>query len=605
MELLWLDLRNAVRQLAARPVLTLCVLAFLALGVGANTATFSLVSGLLFRPLPYPQSESIVTVGRTSVQGFGPPILSGTQFQSLRDSAQSFEQFAAFSPAAAAWNRASTAIRIFGAAVTPSVFSLLGTTPQLGRLFVRSDVAAGGRQVILLSNNMWITRFGGDPEVVGSTLELDNEMYSVVGVMRDDFGFPHPEAEFWIPLDVAPYQVPARDGVAVEMTVVGIGRLRTGVSPEQARVEVRTLLERSGNEKRLPIGLDFETRIVPLRDELSRPLRPVLSMLAATTGLVLLMACADIAILLLAHGISRQRTLVIRRMLGATGGWVARELFIECVVLGLAGSVGAIAIAGALIRVVPLALSGSAVGLGDVGLDMSVLIFAVGLSILASLLFGTVPALFWIPVDVAATRQLCFDLDGGRFRQVWINRVQNSLVVAQVGLAVVLLAGAGLLLRSFLDLVALDRGFDPNNVVLARVETSRPGSALTGQGELDAEEVAAMSEAAQSLMDGLLVGLEDIADLAGVEAVGLSSDMPLGPGGRIQRVSIAGAPRAVDFRERLEGRIHRVSPGYADVLRLRVRSGRFFTGRDEADRPRVAVVSESFARQAFSSLWRK
>ena len=593
------DFRQAGRQLVARPGFALAAVVILAVGIGANAATFSIVDGLLLRPLPYPDSEAIVSVGQAPLGGPGPAILEANELRRLWDEARSFEELAAFSPSAFVWDGPDGPVTLFGTAVTPSLFPLLRATPQLGRLFTEAEAVEGAHRVVLLSHGAWTRRFASDPDVIGAPIVLDDEPHTVLGVLPDGFESSFYGTEVWTPLVVPPYE-PATiiDGSLVIMIAfTGVGRLRDGVSPAQAETEVRTILER-GSERTRPTSLDVETRVMSLREERGRPFRPALLMLAAATGLVLLMACANVAGLLLARGIVRQRELAVRGALGAGRGRIVRQLLTESVVLGVAGGAAGLAVAVGIVRAAPALMPRNVPGLAEVGVDGAMLAFTAAVSVVAGLLFGTAPALAWSRVDLARTLNEAGASAGG-FGRLRANRGQAALAVTQMALALVLLTGAGLLLRSFVSLVTLDLGFEPANVVAARIMDPASTRLFTRGGRIESDEVEAMNAAARSATETLLARLERIAILPGVDAVALSSSMPLNRTGSVRPFAVVGRPAPADPRERLDARILEVSPDYADVVRLRLQAGRFFTDRDRTGSPRVAVVSESFARAAF------
>lgn len=320
--------------------------------------------------------------------------------------------------------------------------------------------------------------------------------------------------------------------------------------------------------------------------------------LAAATGLVLLMTCANVAGLLLARGMVRQRELAVRGALGTGRGRIVRQLLTESVVLSVGGGVAGLAVAVGIARAAPALTPGNVPGFAELGVDGAVLAFTAAISVLAGLLFGAAPAFAWSRVDLARTLNEAGASVGG-FGRLRASRGQAGLAVVQVALAVVLLTGAGVLLRSFVSLVTLDYGFEPANVVAARIIDPAGSRMFARGGRIGSDEMDAMSEAARAATEALLARLERIAMLSGVEAVALSSEGPLFPTGRIGWFGVAGRPAPSDPREGLQGLIRTVSPDYADVVRLRLRAGRFLTDRDRFGSPRVAVVSESFARAAF------
>ncbi len=471
MEWLLRDLREAVRNLGARLGFTSATLVILAIGIGTNTATFSLIQGLLRRPLPYPDADRIVSVGRWSAERSLPPSLSNAAIQRLWEEARSFEYLAAFASLNLIWNGPDGPVSLYGAAVTPSLFPLLRTTPALGQLFTATQAVEGTDRVVLLSHQTWATRFGSDPAIIGAPVLLNDEAHMVIGVLPSGFDFPRPGVDFWKPLVIPPDEPPLRGAMTIRGTYSGIGLLQIGVSPAQAATEVRTILDRPGTGlPRIP-GVEFETRVTPLGEERERPYRPVLLMLTAATGLVLLLACANVAGLLLARGVVQQRELAIRAALGAGRVQIVRQLLTESVVLSLVGGAFGLAVAAGIVRAAPALTPSHVPGLAEVGLDGVVLVFVAGLSVAAGLLFGAAPAFAWSRVELARTLNDGNLLAVGGFGGVRATRAQGGLAVVQVALALVLLTTAGVLLRSFVARVTIDLGLDPTNVVMARMDT--------------------------------------------------------------------------------------------------------------------------------------
>ena len=593
------DARHAARALGRSPGFAATVVLVLALGVGANVALFSIAYGLLFRPLPYPDSEAIVLAGQVQPGGTGPPTLTNPQLRRLWAEAGSFEPLAASSRIAVSWNRPDG--NLWGAAATPSLFPLLGAAPRLGRLFTAADAAEGAPPVVLLSHGAWTGRFGSDPDVIGAAFEIEDEAHAVVGVLPEGFDAPYSSAQFWTPLAVAPYE--SSGGMLEDPGfMLGMGRLRPGVTPAQAQAEVRTILDRQRAEDPWPPPPDQtpEARVVRLREARGRPFRPALAMVGAATGLVLLMACANVAGLLLARGIARRRELAIRGALGAGRGRVARQLLTESALLGAAGGAAGVAVAAGIVRAAPALVPGNVPGLADVALDGVVLAFAAGLSVAAGLLFGTAPALAWSRVDAARTLNAGQGGAAGGLGRLRTNGGQAGLAVAQVALALVLLTGAGLLLRSFAAFVTLDRGLDTANVLVATLGIETPGSSWQrGGGRIEQDEMDARNAVVRRAAETLRMRMERIGNLPGVAAAALSSGRPLSSAVSSRPISVAGRPAPADPREETWAGVRRVGPGYADVMRLRLRAGRFLADSDGPGGARVAVVSESLARTLF------
>ena len=593
------DVRCGLRQLRARPRVASVAVLLLALGIGGSTAAFSLVQGLLFRPLPYPDSETLVNVGRASRERPGDPLLSDIELRRLWDEARSFERLGAVAPSVVLSGDEADPTLFYSAAVTPSLFPLLGIAPAIGRAFTEADTVAGAQPVVLLSHRAW-SRFGSDPDIVGASIAVNQEPHRVVGILPDGFAFPYPETALWTPLVVPLFAAPADGDLLVRGAYAGIGRLRPEVAPEQAAAEVRAILDRPGPDRPTLPDPVLQTRVVRLREEQGRPLRPALLALASATGLLLLMACANVAGLLLAHGIARRRELAIRRAFGARRSHVVRQLLVENTVLSLAGGTLGLVGAAAILRAAPALAPREIPGLAEVALDGVAFAFAAGLSLVAGLLCGAAPALLWSRDALTRTLDETGSSAPGGFGRLQANRAQAALTVAQVALAVVVLTNAGVLLRSFVALVSIDLGIDPAGVVTARVQSPTAYRVFNrAGGRIDHDELEAMRTATRRATQELVTRMERIRGLPGVRAAALASAMPLSPAATVRSIEVAGQPEGPDEPRQLQAGVRRVGTGYASALQLRLLAGRFFTDSDVAGAPQVAVVSESFARAAF------
>ena len=592
------DLRHAVRTLRRSPGFTAAVVVVLALGTGVATAMFGIVYGMLIRPLPYPDAGRIVRVGQEPRQMPGAPVyLSARAIEQVQQDAASFEQLAAYGAFTFEWI-APDGARPWGAPVSPALLRLLGARPHLGRLFTDDEARSGADGVVLLSHRAWTRRFDADPDVVGTVIDAYNEARTVVGVLAEGFYFPRPGAEVWIPYVLRP-DAP---------TEAVLGRLREGVSAERAATEVGAILQRMdgaagrgpdgggrGRARGAPPGSDVRvTRVIPLLDEMVGAYRPALLALAGATLLVLLIACVNVAGLLLARGVTRQRELAVRGALGAGRGRIVRQLLTESVMLGLGGGALGLATAVVVLRAAPALMPNEVTRLDEVGLDGVVLAFTLGVSVVVGLLFGAVPALQWSGRHLLRTLMEGSARATGGFGLLRGNRTRAVLAAAQVALALVLLVGAGLLLRSFVGLVTLDRGYDPTNVIAA--STRYPITVLGGSAT---REAFIEAEAARRRFYGELVeAFERMAHLPHVAAVGVTSALPLGEGGSVIRpVHVDGRPAPSDPTGLPEALLRVTNPGYFDVMRLRLVAGRRFTRRDGAGGPRVLVVNETFARE--------
>ena len=603
MDTLLRDVVSAARRLAAQRGFTLAVLLALALGIGANTAMFSVVHALLLRPLPYPDPERIVRVGESMSARRG---MLTNRSMPLLQNAEAFEHLAAYREVSREWAGPDGSVTLPGAAVSPALFPLLRATPHLGRLFTEGEAREGADGVVLLSHRAWTNHFASDPDIVGSVVALDGDPHTVVGVLPEGFYFPHPDSELWTPFVVPPFTPPAAaDAGQPRMTVMmafdALGRLAPGVSPEQAAVEAGTRLQSASEFPVMDIGGGREgerssenaVRVAPLLEEMVGAYRPALLALTLATALVLLIACINVAGLLLARGVARQRALAVCAALGASRWRLVRQLLTESVMLGVGGGVLGLAAASMVLRAVPALVPGDIARLDEAGIDPVTLAFTLGLSIAAGLLFGAAPALQWSRLDLARSLNEGNEQSTGGFRLLRSNRARAALAVAQVALALVLLTGAGLLLRSFVRLISVDRGYDPANVVAAGIRNPD----ITFRPDVTPESMLAAGRRFQA---SLVEEMDRLAVLPDVAAVGVSSRLPLASGGGNAAVfRVEGTAPPTDPRDLQQARVNVVSPGYFDVMRLRLRSGRAFTRLDGAESPLVLVVNETLARELF------
>ena len=603
------DLRHAVRGLRRSPGFAASVALMLALGLGANTAMFSIVYGVLLRPLPYPDAAAIVRIGEPLGSSSGSDMwLSNVSMPLLEESAESFEQLAGYQEISAR-SASLDGATLSGARVSPSLFPLLGSGPLLGRLFMEEEARDGADRVALLSHGVWTRRFGSDAGIVGTLVDLDGEPHTVVGILPEGFDFPNPDNAFWTPLVIPPFAPPGTGDSAELRTVVrlvfgGLGRLRPGVSPEQAATEARTILQtsgagfvpRAGGNQASGDGPEIVVRVVPLREEMVGEYRPALLVLTAATALVLLIAGINVAGLLLARGVTRQRMFALCAALGAGRGRLVRQLLTESVALSLTGGVLGLAAAAVVLRVAPALVPVDVARLDEVGVDGVTVAFTVGLSVFVGLLAGAAPAFQWSRLHLVRTLNEGSAQSAGGFRLLRSNRSRAVLVMAQVALALVLLVGTGLLLRSFARLVTFDRGYDPANVVSAHALYPRASQpSLAPESRADSGEHYGRLH--QRLLDEMTARLEPLPD---VEAFGLSRNLPFERNITSRGwLRLAGTPRPRDMNEMVRTKTRIVSPGYLEAMRFRLRDGRTLTRMDGFETPRVLVANETLARELF------
>ncbi len=596
------DIRRAVRGLRRNPGFTATVTLILALGIGANTAMFSIVYGILLRPLPYPDPGAIVSVGEISARGGVPNLsLTNRSMPLLQEHAASFEQLAAYQGFSADWDELG-GVELRGARVSPSLFTLLRARPHLGRLFQEEEARVGAAGVVLLSHRVWANRFASDPDVVGTAVGFDNGSHLVVGVLAEGFHFPDPDTGFWTPYVIPPFAPPSLEAAAGQPVVVSaqafsaLGRLRSGVSAEQAAAEARAVLQENSDPLSAALAGgsgENDVRVVPLLDETVGEYRPALSMLTALTVLMLLVAGLNAAGLLLARGVARRRALAISAALGAGRGRLVRQLLTEGTVLSLAGGVIGLAVAVLVLRAVPALVPGDVARLDEVGIDGVVLVFAAGLSIAVGVVCGAGPAIQQSQARLARTLS---EPSAGGSGLLRTHRMRAALSVMQVAAAVVMLIGAGLLLRSFVQLLTFDRGFDPDDVITIVVDN--PMGVPMDQAFAQMEQVQARHLALKErLFEELTARLGPLPD---VEAFGFSRNLPFGRNSRSRApLRPAGTPVPSDPTGMPMTALQVVSPGYLDAMRFRLRDGRTFTPRDGRESPRVLVANETLARALF------
>jgi putative ABC transport system permease protein len=562
------DLRYGARQLRRSPAFTAVAVLTLALGVGAVTAIFSVVDAVLLRPLPVPEPEGLLVLAERNATGtLG---VSPGNFLDWQARNRTLEGLAAFAAGSYVVGEAGEPERVAGAAVTGDFFALLRARPALGRLFAPEEVRPGGEPVVVLGHGLWQRRFGGRPEVVGSSVRLDGTPRTVVGILPDGFAFPDAASEAWIPLLLDPDRT-RRGG----RTLDAIARLGPGATVEQARADLDSVAR--GLEAEFPeYAAGWRVQATPIHEQVVGQVRRPLWLLLGAVVLVLLIACANVANLLLARASGRRRELAVRTALGASRARLVTQLLTECALLALlAGALGAL-LASAGTRALAIWAAGILPRTTEIGVDARVLGFALGVSALTALLCGLLPSLRaarsgGAPELAEGARGVV----GARAQR----RLLSSLVIGDVALALVLVLGAALLLRSFQHLLAVDPGFRPENLLTFRV-------ALPATRYAEASAVTAFYERAG----------ERLRALPSVEAVGTIHTVPIGGFGSVRPFRLAGQPVPPPGQE-TTAQYRLVSPDYFAAMGIPLVAGRRFDARDRADAPLAVIVNQEFARR--------
>jgi putative ABC transport system permease protein len=578
------DFKYALRRVLKRPGFTAVAVITLALGIGANTAIFSVVNAILLRPLPFDHPERLLLVWQTNPGIMETAPTSFPNYQDWRERNQVFEELAAWA------SYTTTKFNLTGgdlpeqvqyALCSSNLFPTLGVKPALGRTFTAQEEEQGGERVVMISHGLWQRRFGADPNFVGKSVTLDGNTYTVVGVLPSDFrfvSFPK-EADVWVPLGLDPSQ--HRRYVRSILFLSVIGRLKPGVSPEQAQSNMASVARALADE--YPENRNLGAKVVSLEKQVVGEIRPALQVLTAAVGFVLLIACANVANLLLSRAVSRQREMAVRAALGASRRRLIQQLLAESLLLSILGGMAGLLLAFWGIRslalipynnpslFVPFSVTGD-----QVGLDPRVLGFTVLVSLLTGPIFGLVPALQASKVDQYHTIKEGGAKGGGSAR---LRNLRGLLVVVEVALSVVLLVGAGLMIKSFLRLQQVDPGFDPENVLSFDIGLPRTKYP-------QAQQMASFYERL----------LEKVEALPGVKSVGAVTALPLSNNDELTDFFVEGKPAPQAGQKPL---LHhrKVSPNYFRTLDVSVLKGRELTTHDREGSPPVVVINEAMARK--------
>ena len=567
------DLKHTLRMLRRSLGFTATAVAALTLGIGANTAIFSVVYTVLLKPLPYPEPERLMILMNTSPQGSF-AAASVPKYNIWRAQTSALEDVAAFDIGGPGMNLTGgdRPEQVRGIHVSHEFFRLFGATVSLGRTFSAAEDLPQGENVVVLSNGLWRRRYGSDRSILGKPISLGGEPYTVIGVVGPDFSFD-PQADLFLPFQADPNSTQQAHYFRVA------ARLKPGVRVEKANAALALAAQEFRQKFPGSLGPNGSFSVEPMQQTVVRNVRPALLVLAGAVGFVLLIACANVANLLLARSSVRSREIALRAALGAGRGRIVRQLLTESVLLALAGGVLGLALSAAGVRALLTLNPGNIPRIGPdgsaVSVDWMVLLFTLGLSVLTGIVFGLLPALQASRADLNTILKEGGARSGSGSRQ---NRARSLLVVTEMALAIVLLVGAGLLIRTFSALRTVAPGFDSHNVLT--MDTSLTATRY--------EKTGPIAELARQ-------AVERIQALPGVEAAAASCYLPL-EGGLGLPFIIEGRPLGNDTNHGGAGWAY-VTSRFFDVFKVRVVRGRGFTERDDGSAPGVVLINEAFARR--------
>ena len=568
------DLRYSLRVLLKSPGFAAVAITVLALGIGANSAIFSVVNAVLLRPLPYPDADRLVRIWHVPPAKSFPGIplfsISPANYLDWENQNHVFAQMAIYGGRDFDLTGTDHPEEVGGSAVSAHFFSVLQVQPMLGRVFTPEENQPGHDQVVILSHRFWQNHFGSDPGIVGRNIHLNGGSYLVAGVMPASMRLPD-TAQIWTPLAWTDQERAVRGN----HNYLAIARLKLGVDFKQAQAEMNTISARL--EQQYPADdKGWGAVALPLRDDLVSDVRPALLVLLGAVAFVLLIACANIANLVLAKTVARKKEIAIRTALGASTSRVLGQVLSETVVLALAGGFLGLVMAHFGVRLIVAFLADKLPRSTEIGLDIRVLGFTLMISLLTGIVAGLLPALRLVKTDLNEALKQGLgrtDTDSGG------QRARSMLVVSEVALSLILLIGAGLMIRSLWQLRAVDPGFDPNHLLTMTISVPATKFPVPAQQASFFDQV-----------------LQRVRALPGVESASVIDNLPLGGGGSHQPVAIEGRP-AVPMSEQPEVDVRLISPGYLSSMRIPLLRGRDLSDADAAGRPAVVLINASMAKR--------
>lgn len=572
MSVLLQDVRYGLRTLARNPGFAAVAVIALALGIGANTAIFSVVNGVMLKPLPYADPDRLMLVSESS-PGFSSMSVAYPNFLDWKEQSRSFTGLAAFRWEDYDLTGAGEPEHLGGRLVSADFFRALGVNPVLGRDFDSRTDRLGSAPVVIISGGFWSRRFGGSPSALGSQLTLNGRSYTVAGVIPADFEFEG-RPDVYAPLEQ--WDDPLARSREMHPGLRVVGRLKPGVTQSQAQSEMAAVAARLA-ELYPKSNTGHGVVIAPLTAYMVGNVGPTLLVLLGAVGFVLLIACANVANLLLARSTGRQKEIAIRAAIGAGRGRVVRQLLTESVLLSLAGGAAGLAIAHWGTRAVLAATPGGLPRMESIGVDGTVLAFAIGVSLLTGIVFGLAPALHVSVTDLHERLK-----EGGRGSSAGHRRLRSALVVSEVAAALVLLTGAGLMLRTTWSLGSVNPGFDPANVLTFSMGLSQANMA-----------------SAERILQSFDETLDRIESVPGVETAAVTALLPLNGNDSELPFYVYGRPRPTSQGDMSWALVYATSPGYLKAMRIPLLRGRYIEERDMKRGSHVAVIDEVMARTYF------
>ena len=565
------DLQYGLRMLASNPGSTVVAMIALALGIGANSAIFSVVNAVLLRPLPYKDASRLIVIWETKLsKGIAQEQVSPPDYRDWVEQQQVFEQIAALREQPAVLTGGQLPERVETALISPGAFELLGVKAGLGRTFLSEEAEPGRNRVALLSYGFWERRFGGDPGILGKQAVVDGNSLTIVGVMPRGFRLLDTPSELWMPYTLDAKELSQRGFRTLRV----IGRLKAGVSVDQASGEMRSIAGRIERQY-ADTNSGYSTKVVALRDQLVGDIGPTLWTLLGAVVFVLLIACANVASLLLARAGSRDKEIVLRMALGANPARVLRQLLTESVLLALAGGLLGLALAAWGVAMLAQFGPASLPRLAEINIDWRVMAFTLTVSLATGIIFGLAPALLTVRTDLNSVLKTSGRGNtGSRTRALW----RNALVTSEIASCVVLLTGAGLLIRSFLQLESVNPGFRPDHVLTMQI--ALPETRYSGQ------KVALFYH---QLVDRLHA-------LAGVQYAGIARNLPLSGADASLNFVVENRP-VESAAEQSRAKYRAASADYFAALGIPLVRGRFFDRTDGERTPGVVIINNTMARR--------